>query len=144
MGVKIDSAGGAKSVGSVRKSGGVSGASGTGFSAFLESVEDAAPASVQSNAAVGGLDVLLAAQSVGDAMEERAKKRRVAERGNNILDKLEILRDGLLTGRMSKQKLIELAQALREPRENNLPPEAEKILDEIELRAAVELAKLNV
>lgn len=144
MGVKIDSAGGTKSAGPVRKSGTASGASGTGFSTLLGGVEDAAPSSVQANTAVGGLEALLAAQVVGDAMEERAKKRRVAERGNNILDKLEALRDGLLTGRMSKQKLIELAQALREPREKDLPPEAEKILDEIELRAAVELAKLNV
>ena len=49
-----------------------------------------------------------------------------------------------MTNGVSKQKLIALAQELRERRDAGLDDELNAILDEIELRAEVELAKLNV
>ena len=61
---------------------------------------------------------------------------------NHILDKLEELRAALLSGMIPKAKLIELARVLREKRETGLDDELNRILDEIELRAEVELAKL--
>ena len=44
---------------------------------------------------------------------------------------------------MPKARLIELARMLREKREEGLDPELDEILNEIELRAEVELAKLS-
>lgn len=87
---------------------------------------------------------MLAAQAVGDALQDDGRKRRAVARGNDILDKLEDLRAELLTNGVSKQKLIALAQELRERRDAGLDDELNAILDEIELRAEVELAKLNV
>ena len=86
----------------------------------------------------------MAAQAVGDALQDDGRKRRAVARGNDILDKLEDLRAELLTNGVSKQKLIALAQELRERRDAGLDDELNAILDEIELRAEVELAKLNV
>jgi len=91
--------------------------------------------------AVAGIDALLVAQAVGDAME-REERRRLLRHGEDILDKLEELRHGLLAGSIPKDKLISLAQLVRARREQSPDPRLAAILDEIELRAEVELAKL--
>ena len=107
-------------------------------------VEETSAPSVAATTNVGGVEALLAAQAVGDALQDDGRKRRAVARGNDILDKLEDLRAELLTNGVSKQKLIALAQELRERRDAGLGDELNAILDEIELRAEVELAKLNV
>lgn len=144
MSMKVGSASSAKSVGSARKTGGVSSSGATGFSALLGEVEETSAPSVAAASSVGGVEALLAAQVVGDALQDEGRKRRAVARGNDILDKLEDLRADLLAGGVSKQKLIALAQELRERRDAGLDDELNAILDEIELRAEVELAKLNV
>ena len=53
------------------------------------------------------------------------------------------MRAAILTGSVPKSKLIELAQMLRDKREAGLDDEMNAILDDIELRAEVELAKLS-
>ena len=143
MSMKVGSTSSAKSVGSARKTGGVSSGA-TGFSALLGEIEETSAPSVAATANVGGVEALLAAQAVGDALQDDGRKRRAVARGNDILDKLEDLRAELLTNGVSKQKLIALAQELRERRDAGLDDELNAILDEIELRAEVELAKLNV
>ena len=143
MNMKVESTSSTKSVGSTRKSTKTSSADGT-FSSFLEETSDVSTSSsVGAAASIGGLEALLAAQTVGDAMQDSGKKRRAAAHGNDLLDKLEDLRADLLTGAVSKNKLIELAQALRTRRETGLDERLNQILDEIELRAEVELAKLS-
>ena len=59
------------------------------------------------------------------------------------LDRLEDLRAEILTGSVPKSKLIELAQMLRDKRETGLDDGLNAILDDIELRAEIELAKLS-
>ena len=62
-------------------------------------------------------------------------------RGEDLLDRLDELRLGILTGRFPKEKLAELAQRLRQKREQGVDPALDAILAEIELRAEVEIAK---
>ena len=64
-------------------------------------------------------------------------------RGESILDKLDQLRLDMLKGSVPKEKLIELAQVLREKRPSCDHEELNACLDDIELRAEVELAKLT-
>ena len=142
MSMKIGSTGAAKSVGSTRKTSRSSSVEGD-FSSFLEETEATSTASVGAAGGVSGIEALLAAQSVGDALQDGAKKRRAAAHGNDILDKLEDLRAAILAGLVSKSKLIALAQTLRDKREPGLDKELNQILDDIELRAEVELAKLS-
>ena len=88
-----------------------------------------------------GVDSLLAAQSVDDATGEEARKRMV-RRGEELLARLEELRHGMLMGHIPKERLGELAQMLRKRRAEGVDPRLAAIMDEIELRAEVELAKL--
>ena len=70
-------------------------------------------------------------------------KRPASSRAALILDRLEDIRQGLLVGAISKPKLQELAGAIKETREAALDSEMNDILDEIELRAKIELAKFE-
>ena len=70
-------------------------------------------------------------------------KKNASSRAARILDRLEDIRQGLLGGAISKPRLEELAGTIKETRETALAPVMSDILDEIELRAKIELAKLE-
>lgn len=98
---------------------------------------------------VGGLEALLAAQMVdgvdaaGDEEGRRRRQQAMLQRGEDILDRLEELRIGLLLGHVPKDRLAGLSRLVREQREDAQDPQLAALLDEIELRAEVELAKLE-
>ena len=101
-------------------------------------------------AAAGGIepsmvkaaDSLLAVQEVSTATEERS--RGLARRyGEHILDGLENIQHGLLEGAVLKEKMADLARAVRTKRQRIDDPRLKEIIDEIELRAEVEIAKLT-
>jgi hypothetical protein len=60
-----------------------------------------------------------------------------------MLDRLDEIRHGLLTGTLSRARLGELNDLVREQRGAVGDPGLAQVLDEIELRARVELAKLD-
>lgn len=93
-------------------------------------------------AGAAGVDGILAAQNVSDPDDEarRRNQRRMAH-GGDLLDRLDELRMGILLGHFSKERLTELAQRLRQKREQGVDPALEEIISEIELRAEVEIAK---
>ncbi|MTJ83915.1 MAG: flagellar assembly protein FliX [Telmatospirillum sp.] len=93
--------------------------------------------------AVAGIEALLVAQAVGDVLDGE-ERRRLVKYGEDLLDKLEEIRHGLLLGSISKEKLIGLAHMVRSRRGHVADPRLSALLDEIELRAEVELAKLSV
>lgn len=101
-----------------------------------------AAAVVETSSAIGAVESLLMAQAAGEPTEREAR-RRLIRRGEDILDKLEDIRHGLLLGIVPKDKLVNLAQTVRSQREACADPRLGAILDEIELRAEVELAKLT-
>ncbi|NDC89154.1 MAG: hypothetical protein EB075_10170 [Bacteroidetes bacterium] len=69
--------------------------------------------------------------------------RRLMLRAEEMLERLEEIRHGLLMGSIPKSILADLAQMVRSRREAGGHPHLIAILDEIELRAEVELAKLS-
>lgn len=83
------------------------------------------------------IGALLALQSVEDPA---LKKRRVARRGAALLDILEDIRADLLLGRVSDGRLDQLMVLINQAREQS-EPGLDGLLDDIELRARVELAK---
>jgi hypothetical protein len=102
-----------------------------------------APAQVSQVGALSGvasLDALLALQDVGGPTE---RKRRAVRRAGRILDVLDEVKLGLLSGDVTTNDLQRLQIAVRDQRENTEDPGLEGILNEIETRAAVELAKLE-
>jgi hypothetical protein len=106
----------------------------------MESMEGAH--AVETPVGVGGVDALLMVQQVGDALEHESRKRLV-RRGETLLDGLEELRHGLLMGDIPQERMQVLAQSVRTQRETCDDPRLAAILDDIELRVEVELAKLS-
>ena len=87
-----------------------------------------------------GVEALLALQDVGGPLE---RKRRAVRRAGRILDTLDGLKIALLEGDISGIDLDRLRRAVRDERAETDDPNLEAVLDEIELRAAVEVAKLE-
>ena len=118
------------------------------FSAELDQVtgaeEETTAPPVEGGGAVVGIGGILAAQSVSDEGQSPGERRRRAQRGLDLLEKLEELRRGLLLGHIPKDKLADLARLVRDKRERGADPVISRLLDEIELRASVELAKLGL
>ncbi|MGC4077506.1 MAG: flagellar assembly protein FliX [Rubrivivax sp.] len=83
------------------------------------------------------LDALLALQAVEDPL---LKRKKLARRGSQLIDTLEGLRTDLLAGRLSEGRLNQLMALMSQAREQS-DPELDSLLDDIELRARVELAK---
>lgn len=136
--MKIDSSGSARSSTSVRRGERPSGARSGEFARHLDS--PAAAAGVSGGSPVSTVNVILSLQEVDDPLTGRAQARR---RGEELLDRLDELRDGLLAGRLSHASIAALAESVRARRIGSADPKLQEVLDEIELRAAVELAKLD-
>ena len=100
----------------------------------------ASPGSVGQAGQVGALDSLLALQEVSDPTDER---RRGVLRAEDLLDRLNDIRLGLLAGRIPAERLRMMVSTLRDRSANITDPGLRAVVDEIELRAAVELAKLG-
>lgn len=99
-----------------------------------------APARVAGNApmhAATGIDAILALQAVDEPLTGR---RKAARRGASLLDILDEVRADLLIGRISADSLDRMTLVLAEARERSLPG-LDALLDDIELRVRVELAK---
>jgi hypothetical protein len=114
------------------------GVSGTGsFTAALGAEPTAAPSVA---APASGVGALFALQEVPDAT---ARRRKAMARASKMLERLDSLQLGLLEGAIDPASLAEFAGAARAAREEAGDPALQGVLDEIELRAAVELAKLS-
>ncbi|MGF1631434.1 MAG: flagellar assembly protein FliX [Kiloniellaceae bacterium] len=84
------------------------------------------------------LNALLSLQEVGDSTEGRRRARRRAE---DLLGKLEELRLAIALGEVPLDRLEDLARLLAQRQGTVDDPELAQIINEIEIRAAVELAK---
>ena len=98
--------------------------------------------SLEGPGAVGAVDAVFAVQEVPDAADGRSKGV-LFRYGDDLLDRLDELRLAILAGVVSKERLTELAQKLRQKRQETDDPRLNEIIDEIELRAEVEVAKLT-
>ena len=101
---------------------------------------DGATASVGASAPPAPVDALIALQEVPDASSGR---RRAVMRGSSMLDLLDDVRMGLLNGIIPRGRLQSLLDSLKGRRESIDDPRLARLIDEIELRASVELAKLR-
>ena len=65
------------------------------------------------------------------------------ERADHILDRLENLRMAILSGSMTLGQAIDIADVVASHREKISDPKLTAILDEIDLRAQIEIAKMR-
>ncbi len=70
-------------------------------------------------------------------------EQQALTQAEQTLGALENLRDALLGGSLSHAALKELESVVQQQRRQDLSPALQSVIDEIELRAAVELAKIE-
>ena len=116
-------------------------ASGTGSSFQVSDTGEVRGAVVSGPGPIGALDSILMLQGLDDSMDGRGK---AVAHGENLLDMLDQVRDGLLAGGVPRATLNRLANAVTRRQEQFNDPKLQGVLDEIELRAHVELAKLEM
>lgn len=102
--------------------------------------QDSSTDPVSGAAPAHAVDALLAIQEVEDSTTGggNARGRRW---GGEVLDRLDAIRLGILTGGIPVSELKDIANLVSTQREQVSDPGLQEILDEIELRARVELAK---
>jgi hypothetical protein len=110
------------------------------FSKMLPSGDAQAGDSVGNVASLATVGSILALQEIGVDPDGDARGR---QRGEDLLDRLDELRLALLEGRLPAAAIERLAEMVTARRAQVSDPRLAEILDEIELRAAVELAKLG-
>lgn len=102
----------------------------------------AAPAvSAGATGGVSDVSALMALQGVESATERR---RRGVRRGRGLLDRLDELKLALLAGEAGESSLQRLARDIGEQRPDEDDVGLRGLLDQIDLRARVELAKAEV
>lgn len=89
---------------------------------------------------MAGMDALFAMQASEDATERRQRRVR---RGHDLLDGLDRLKAALLGGVVPVHQLAQLKAQLDQRRETSDDPRLEELIEHIELRVAVEIAKLG-
>jgi hypothetical protein len=89
---------------------------------------------------IAAVESILTLQGLDDSTSGRSKG---LSHGEQLLDMLDQVRDGLLAGGIPRATLNRLAVAVGRRQEGFADPKLQGILDEIDLRAKVELAKLE-
>ena len=123
----------------LRRTSSKKGGSGDTFS--VSSQSDTPAQMVAGPSSLTALDSLLSLQEVEDSTQGRSKGLK---RGKQLLDMLDQIRDGLLSGGIPRDTLQKLSQAVSERQDEFSDPKLQGVLDEIALRAKVELAKLEM
>lgn len=139
--MKIDSTGSVRSSSRGSKSKAGKAAKGSGFTEHLSSQTDSA-GPVGSAGPTQSVDALVAIQGVPDATEGAANAR-ARKWGNDALDQLEQIRVDLLLGAIPRDRLINLAQMVAQRRKDATDPYLNSLLDDVELRVRVEMAKFE-
>ena len=129
----------ANPVGRIGNAGQTSSSSAT-FSVPQDNASKSSAQALQQSGGVQDVSALLALQGVEDSLQ--GKRRKALRRGNRMLDLLEQVRMGLLSGSLPLtvlQQLERLASGHGESGDDRI----DALLEEIGLRAQVEVAKLQ-
>ncbi|MFO0292351.1 MAG: flagellar assembly protein FliX [Rhodospirillales bacterium] len=113
--------------------------SGGAFARHLGETAEAGSASATgAAAAAAGLSGILSLQEADD---RTASRRKAVARADTLLDKLDELRHGLLMGELTIGQLSELERLVASRRAGVDDPRLAAVLDEVDLRVQVEIAK---
>lgn len=135
---KIEGPGPSRGVTSIRELRRVVRAVGKGFAGHLGPAKESGAAG-----GVGGLGAIAPMMGLQEIDDALARSRRGRSRASSLLDQLEEIRLELLLGGISQGRLQQLAHMVEARRPEIDDQKLAEILDEIDLRARVELAKLG-
>ena len=126
---------------SLRRAGKPSATQGASSFSVSSPPEEPVASMVSGPGPIAALDSILALLGMDDTTDGRS---RGMKHGEHLLDMLDQVRDGLLAGGIPRATLNRLANAVTRRQEQFADPHLQSVLDEIELRAHVELAKLEM
>jgi Class II flagellar assembly regulator len=109
-----------------------------GFSSLIAADETASTGSTLPAQAAASVGAILALQATDDATTGR---KRALRRATDMLAELEEIRRALILGDLPPQRLQAIANRLAKQQTDELDPMLQQILQDVELRVAVELAK---
>lgn len=115
----------------------------SGNSFVLDGATAPEPEAAPEPAPVSAASSLLAMQEIADP-GPAGRRGQALRRGGDLLDRLDGLRLDLLSGAVSPARLNGLVDALEAERATTNDPRLDSLIAEIELRAAVEVAKRGV
>ncbi len=136
--MKIEGPSKSQGAGSSKKSGKVSGDG--SFEDFIAQAPKGSSGAAPTNS-IARVDALLSVQGA-ESPTERAARRKMVARGEDILKELDRLRHSLLTGGLTVGQVVDIADVVASHRERITDPRLSAILDEIDLRAQIEMAKI--
>ena len=116
--------------------------SGGSFSSYLNIGAVSEQGAVSAASAIAVNEAIFATQMVGSE-EEKAARQYLCKRGSTLLSGLEEIRDGLLMGHISKDRLLQISRMVKDQKVRSTDEKLQEIITEIELRVEVELAKLT-
>jgi hypothetical protein len=119
------------------------GSKGASFSSYLSETDDAESTNDAGRViGVGGMLGLLSVQA-NEQATEREQRRQAYEYGEDLLADLDSLRVGLILGEYNQMQLQGLVNRVQQRQKTDNDQGLNDILADIELRAQVELAKLQ-
>jgi hypothetical protein len=140
--MKIEGSGKSGSVKGTGRAGSKKSADGSSFTDMLNEADGASSSAPASGVTqISSIDALLSLQQADDAGSGASKGAR--QRAGDLLDRLDSIRIGLLAGGVPVSTLNSLAHMIAQRRDKVMDPRLGDILDEIDLRVQVELAKLG-
>lgn len=113
----------------------------SGFSKALSTDETSSAPPPSGTSPLTTVNSLLSLQEMPTSSEGRSRGLAMAE---DMLGHLEIIRHGLLAGQIPQNKLKEVVKVISRERSMSKDPALDEILNDIELRVKVELAKLEM
>lgn len=138
--MKIDGTGSLRA-NAARRKGGAAAAAGD-FAGHMSGLTKAQTPAVSGTTQIASVGALIALQaSTGFGNDSGAAE---LDRAEDLLDQLDRIRVGILTGSMSGTTLQNIVKRLAQRRTDGVEPRLAALIDEIELRARVELAKLSM
>jgi hypothetical protein len=140
--MKIEGPNRAQKAGSASRKEKVSGGDGS-FGGMLGAGGAEAASQTAASQSIASVDSLLALQGAENPTE-RAARQRMHHRADNLLTELDRIRMALLTGNLTVGHVIGIADVVAQHREKILDPRLTAILDEIDLRAQIEIAKMRM
>ena len=139
--MKVQGPGQAQGASSTKKSGKTA-KSDSHFGDFIASGPSSAE-TVKTTQSIGTVDSLLALQGAEDPAAQSSRKR-MKQRAGVILGELDKLRMAMLTGQVTVGHMVDIADVIASHREKISDPALTAIMDEVDLRAQVELAKMRM
>ena len=140
--MKVDGPKRSGSASGTKKSSGPKGSGNTDFSQYMTSGAQSSMGA-EATQSIAQIDSLLAVQGAEDPTQ-RAAKKRARVRADNLLDKMEQIRLSMLGGNLTIGHMVDVADVIASHRDKINDPVLSAIMDEIDLRAQVELAKMRV